>query len=148
MREERGHFFLYVAPVLADGMDAGTPAQHQLRSSARLVHVGGGGEAVVAKFFDIGTEFGGIPNATDFGGMSVISVNGSFHPLRHRRIQIDPYFSAGYSGAFFADRKSGGLALGVGVNWWMPSALGLKVELRRSYAIDAREVAFGIPLRQ
>lgn len=136
-----GHFFAYVAPVTPAGDG---PDQPQFQSSTRLVHFGGGGEATVRKHFGIGTDFGAIPNATNAGATTVLSVNGYVHALGGDHPDIDPYVTSGYSGFFAQGAKTGGPNLGAGVNWWFRGAVGAAVELRQTYGGPGREVRFSV----
>ena len=143
----RCHYFIFVAPVTPDSADAGDIISPPLRSDARLVHIGGGGEAKIANFVGIGTEFGGIPNATTSAGMTVISVNGYFHVRGYRDVRIDPFVTVGYTGFFAENQKTGGANLRAGVNWWFHGGLGLTAQLRRAYGANYREILVGLALR-
>jgi hypothetical protein len=149
-RSERGHFFVYVAPVLTDVVPADSQTPIQLRSDARLIHFGGGGEGAIARHFGVGTEFGGIPNATrNRTTATVFSANAYVHPLGRRpQLQLDPYITAGFSGFLSDDQKSGGFNLGGGVNWWTRGSLGVMIELRQTLGMEYREIRFGVALRQ
>ena len=79
--------------------------------------------------------------------MTVISANGYFHLRGYRELRIDPFATVGYSGFFAQDRKTGGVNLGAGVNWWIRGGLGLTLELRRAYGANYREFRVGLSLR-
>jgi hypothetical protein len=140
-----GHFFAYAAPVTPDAAGGGlSPFQ----PNTRLVHFGGGGEATVRSHFGIGTDFGAIPNATHAGTTAVLSVNGYAHALGRDHPYLDPYVTAGYSGFFAPDHKTGGPNLGAGVSWWFRREIGVAVELRQTYGTSEREVRFSVLIWQ
>jgi len=144
----RGHFFFYIAPGQPASRDSSFLGRPQLKTNTPLVHFGGGGEGLVTNRFGVGTDFGGIPHATNAGSLDVLSVNGFYHAIGgdHR---VDPFLTAGVSGYFYdPNQKTARPNAGAGLNMHLGHTVGLTVEVRQSFGSALREVRVGLAVWQ
>jgi hypothetical protein len=100
-------------------------------SSAPVLQVGGGGEALIQNRFGIGGELGLAGGGGDAG--ATISLNGSLHfPTQGTRNGVVPFVSGGYTrlAPFTEPRGINALNVGGGVTYWISDRKGLVVEFR------------------
>lgn len=117
-REHRGQGYVFFAQgaIVGDGYSTAT------------AHFGGGGEGFLYKGLGLGVEGGYLTPWQDFGsGIGVVSVNGSYHFNRDRK--LSSFVSGGYSLGFRSDTANL-FNLGGGVNYWFGDKVGLRLEFR------------------
>jgi hypothetical protein len=111
-----GQFFGGFGAITGDG------------SSQGVVHVGGGGEALLAGGGGITGEIGYLSNYRDFsGGIGVFSVGGIYAFSRDRKTV--PFVSGGYT-LFFRSGTENGFFFGGGFNRWIGEGWGIRIEGR------------------
>jgi hypothetical protein len=91
------------------------------------MHFGGGGEALLYRGLAAGAEAGGIWALRGSNLLGVLSVDGSYHLSRSRR--ISPFLTCGYS-LLWGDGHRNLINFGAGVNWWLGSGKGIRLEFR------------------
>ena len=97
------------------------------RDASSLFHIGGGGEFVAANRLGAGAELGYLgPWSNGSNGIGVLSVNGLY---RFPGTSSQFFVTGGYSLGFRSRAASFG-NVGVGINIWSSSNLGLRLELR------------------
>jgi hypothetical protein len=157
--QDHGHFFFFVAPGDATSDSRAVAAPIQVPTNATLVHVGGGGEGALGNAWGVGADFGGLARTRGVGVVTIISVDGFYHPLGQHHQRLDPYFMVGY-GWFRGEGGGQTLSLpnlGGGLNYWLMDHhrynLGFKLEFR-SYVrggqetVNYREARMGVTLWQ
>ncbi len=117
---QRSHGYIYIAPGGVSGAGG----------SGMTLHLGGGGEFLLAKRVGVGVELGALGPRRSYvdSVVGVGSVNGSYH-FKTSSEKIDPFVTAGYSLGF----RTGTINFfnfGGGINYWFLSRLGLKLEIR------------------
>jgi hypothetical protein len=96
--------------------------------SIAILHVGGGGEALVYEGLGLGAEAGAIGALQESrGGLGLFSVNGSYHLSRQRK--ISPFLTGGYS-SVSGNGQRNLVNFGGGVNYWLRERMGLRLEFR------------------
>ncbi len=95
------------------------------------LHIGGGGEGLVAKGLGLGGDLGyGAPWRSFGDGIGTLSPNVSYHFLsRNREAKAEPFVTGGYT-LFFRSGTANGFNFGGGVNWWFKEGVGLRFEVR------------------
>jgi len=88
---------------------------------------GGGGEAFVYRGLAAGAEIGGIWALRGSDLLGVLSVDGSYHLSRSRR--LSPFLTCGYS-LLWGDGHRNLVNFGGGVNWWIGKRKGIRLEFR------------------
>ena len=91
------------------------------------MHFGGGGEGLIYKGLGLGAEIGGIWAVQGSDLLAVLSVNGSYHFSRGRK--ISPFLTGGYS-PIWGDGSANMVNFGGGVNWWLGERKGIRLEFR------------------
>ena len=96
-----------------------------------FVHVGGGAAAGIGKRFTLGGEIGALISTGErFGRNSgVFSVGPGFHFTPRSERKLDPFVTGGVSLAV-AGGAAGMIYYGGGVNYWLQSRIGLRLEFR------------------
>ena len=142
--KQRSRFILEVVGIMA--MITGTPllAQTEPRAWAQVfggfgaiassddaqavVHLGGGGEGLLAGGLGVTGELGYLSNYQDFsGGIGVFSVGAMYAFNRdHKTV---PFANGGYS-LFFRSGTANGFFFGGGVNHWIGEGWGIRIEGR------------------
>lgn len=115
-KEHHGQGYLFVAGGVAV----------QRGYYRELVHFGGGGEGLVYKGIGVGSEIGLLTTGPE-SSMGLLSVNGSYHFLRNRK--LSPFVTSGYSVAF-RDGHANLVNFGGGVHWWFREGAGVRLEFR------------------
>lgn len=102
--------------------------------SVTILHVGGGGEALVYRGLGIGAEVGAIGSLEESGGgLGLFSVNGSHHFGQNGKVV--PFLTGGYSVVGGNGTRS--LAnFGIGLNYWFGERMGLRLEFRDHFYLD------------
>jgi hypothetical protein len=95
-------------------------------------HVGGGGEALFRDAFGVGAEIGYLSSLEEGSdGLGVLSVNGAYHfngGAAARRWR--PFVTGGYTLGFDGSTSENLFNVGGGVDVWMKSKVGLRLEFR------------------
>ena len=151
MRAQQAHFFhltscKMVAVLALLLLTSSSPLRAQSESQGYLVIapavVSGGGESHSALQGVVGGEGvfpGGVGLGAEIGALgvragsdslaSLLSLNGYFHVPRSFST-VDPFLTAGYTALFDFFNNTSFSNLGVGMNWWFASRVGLKLEFR------------------
>jgi hypothetical protein len=96
--------------------------------SQAVVHIGGGGEGLLAGGLGVTGELGYLSNYQDFsGGIGVFSVGGIYAFNRDRKTV--PFANGGYT-LFFRSGTENGFFFGGGFNHWIGERWGIRVEGR------------------
>ena len=125
--------------VITDGDDA-----------EAVLHIGGGGEGLLAGGFGITGEIGYLSQFQNFaGGLGMFSVGGMYAFNRSRRTV--PFVNGGYT-LFFRSETANGFFFGGGVNRWVGERWGFRIEGRdQVFASDTSihtvEVRFAVIVR-
>ncbi len=102
--------------------------------SVAILHVGGGGEALIQRGLGIGAEIGAIGSLQESGGgLGLFSVNGSYHFRRNKKIA--PFLTGGYSVVGGNGTRSL-VNVGGGVNYWLRERVGIRLEFRDHFYLD------------
>ena len=99
-------------------------------SQGTSLHVGGGGEFLIAGGFGFGAEAAHFGSTSRFGDNSVgmLSANVGYHfGGRDLSRKLVPFITGGLS---VANARGGGGNFGFGVHYWMHKRVGLRVEFR------------------
>jgi hypothetical protein len=101
-----------------------------MNSQGTSLHVGGGGEFLIAGGFGFGAEAAHFGSTSRFGDNSVgmLSANVCYHfGGRNFSWKLVPFASGGIS---FANARSGGGNFGFGIQYWMHRRAALRFEFR------------------
>ena len=118
--------------------------------SQAVLHIGGGGEGLLAGGFGLTGELGYLSNFQDFsGGIGVFSAGGMYAFNRERKTV--PFVNGGYT-LFFRSGTENGFFFGGGVNHWMGEQWGIRIEGRDQVwasdtGIHTLEVRFALLLK-
>jgi hypothetical protein len=118
--------------------------------SQSVLHIGAGGEGLLAGGFGVTGEIGYLSNFQDFsGGIGVFSAGGMYAFNRDRKTV--PFVNGGYT-LFFRSGTANGFFFGGGVNHWMGEKWGIRIEGRDQVwasdtSIHTLEVRFALLLR-
>jgi hypothetical protein len=95
------------------------------------LHLGAGGEAVLAKGVGFGAEIGALGTRKYYSDsvFGVLSPNGYYHFLHDKDSRLDPFVTGGYS-LFFRSGHGNFANFGGGINCWFNKRLGARLELR------------------
>ncbi len=110
------HGYVLAAPGTSNNDEFGT-----------VLKVGVGGEYVFDNGVGVGGEVAGMGLEDFHFGFGLASVNGSYHIPREDS-KIDPFITGGYTVAFPGSANL--FNVGGGVNWWVRSRLGVRLEVR------------------
>lgn len=102
------------------------------RWDGTFIHLGGGGEAALARRFGLGAEIGALKPLTNRYAIStgLASVSPTYHFLgTGSQRKFDPFTTGGFS-VLFAGGAGAAIHYGGGMNYWLRSRLGLRVEFR------------------
>jgi hypothetical protein len=113
----QGQGYLFLAPGAYVGYS----------DALATIHFGGGAEAFLYKGVAAGAEAGGIWALRGSDLLGVLSVDGSYHLSRSRR--ISPFLTCGYS-LLWGDGRRNLINFGAGVHWWLGSGKGIRLEFR------------------
>ena len=102
-------------------------AYHGYSETRATMHVGGGGDVLLYKGLGAGADIGGVWALSGSDLLTLLSVNGSYHFSRDRR--ISPFLTGGYSG-IWGDGSANLVNFGGGVNWWLGKRKGIRLEFR------------------
>jgi hypothetical protein len=87
-----------------------------------------GGEKVFGKGIGAGGELGFVAGHSSFG---FVSLNGYYHLAHNGAAQkVDPFVTAGFTGAFDFFAAAGGANIGFGLHYWFLRHLGVRAEFR------------------
>lgn len=133
-----GQFFGGFGAITSDG------------ESQAVVHVGGGGDALLAGGLGLTGEIGYLSNYQNFsGGVGIFSLGGMYAFNRDRKTV--PFLNGGYT-LFFRSGSEHGFFFGGGVNHWLGEGWGIRVEGRdqvfaRETGVHVIEARFAVILR-
>ena len=99
-------------------------------SQGSSLHLGGGGELLIAGGFGFGAEAAHFGSTSLFGDNSVgmVSANLGYHfGGRNLSRKLVPFVTGGLS---VANARSGGGNLGFGIHYWMHERVGMRLEFR------------------
>ncbi len=111
----QSHGYVFVAPGAASVNG----------TSAGLIHLGVGGEAVLPMGIGAGAELGFL-GSTSLDALGSLSLNGYYH--FHRDGSWKPFATAGYSNFFTFTGHQNLANIGGGVNYWYRDHVGIKLE--------------------
>ena len=132
------HFFGGIGGITGQGESEG------------ILHVGGGGEGLIASGFGVTGEIGYLALMRGFGGgVGVFSLGGLYAFNRDRKTV--PFVNGGYT-LFFRSGHEHGFFVGGGVNHWIGERWGIRIEgrdqvFRDDTAVHALEAKFAIILK-
>lgn len=86
-----------------------------------------GGEVVIAQTLGLGGELGSVKRHSSFG---FVSLDASFHLLRHATGKADPFFTGGYTKTYNGFSGANGANFGFGLNYWLRRHFGVRAEFR------------------
>lgn len=115
-----------------------------------VLHIGGGGEALLAGGLGVTGEIGYLSNFENFSsGIGVFSAGGLYAFNRDRKTM--PFVEGGYT-LFFRSGSAHGFFFGGGVNHWVGDRWGIRIEGRDQVWVEDTslhiiEVRFGIILK-
>jgi len=115
-----------------------------------VMHVGGGGEALVAGGLGVTGELGYLSSVQSFaGGVGVFSVGGMYGFNRAQKTV--PFVNGGYT-LFFRSGTENGFFFGGGVNRWIGEGWGIRIEGRdqvfvRDTGVHTIEARFAVIFR-
>lgn len=94
-------------------------------------HLGGGGEAIFADAFGVGSEIGYLaPTSSGGDGIGAFSINGTYHAFpRQPARRIRPFITGGYT-LGFREGHANLWNFGGGVDFWLKPRGGLRLEFR------------------
>jgi hypothetical protein len=96
--------------------------------SEAVLHIGGGGEGLLAGGLGVTGELGYLSSFQDFsGGIGVFSVGAMYVFNRDRKTV--PFVNGGYT-LFFRSGTENGFFFGGGVNHWIGESWGIRIEGR------------------
>jgi hypothetical protein len=109
------------------------------------LHIGGGGEGVFSNGLGLGAEIGMLMPAVSLGdGLGVFSLNGSCHFSQASKSgNATPFITGGYT-AFFRGGYANGVNFGAGVNYWIKTSVGLRVEVRDALPVGGEGQFFNV----
>jgi hypothetical protein len=101
------------------------------------IHLGGGGDIILAKGLGVNLEIGALAPRHDFySAVGVFSPGGACYFRRGKDLKLEPFVNGGYS-LMFRSGHQNLFYFGGGVNYWLARRVGLRFELRdhvsRSY---------------
>ncbi len=117
----QSHGYVFVAPGAAN--IGGT--------SAALIHLGIGGEAVLPMGIGAGAELGFL-GRTSLDVLGTASLNGYYH--FNRGGSWKPFATAGYSNFFTITGHNNLANIGGGLNYWYKDHMGIKLEVRDHFS--------------
>lgn len=138
---QRSHGYLFVAPGAISARLLGTSG------STAALHMGAGGEGILGKGIGIGGELGALLPANEVANaVGLVSIDGYYHFV-HGHEKFDPFVTGGYT-LGFRSATVNLFNIGGGMNYWLISRLGFKVELRDHIwtPSDATVHAWGVRL--
>jgi hypothetical protein len=98
--------------------------------SAATLHLGGGGDIILAKGLGVNLEIGALAPPRDLrSALGVFSAGGAYYFRHEKDLKLEPFVDGGYSLMF----RSGHVNLfyvGGGVNYWLARRVGLRFEFR------------------
>lgn len=148
-QQSRNYVYGFAGPLAV-------PKSAFTRWDGSFIHVGGGGEASLTERFALGGEIGVLKPLTNRDAITVglLSLNPAYHFLAtSSQHKADPFVTGGVSCPF---GKGGaiGLNYGGGINYWLKSRFGLRVEFRHHLwspeageAIHFLDFRFGLVFR-
>jgi hypothetical protein len=95
--------------------------------SVAVIHIGVGGEGLVYRGFGLGAEAGVLWAVRGSDPLGLVSVNGSYHFSRRRK--LCPFLTGGYS-LIGGDGNRSLVNVGGGANWWIRNRTGIRLEFR------------------
>ena len=116
--------YLFVAPgvLCCDG-------------TTKAVQFGGGVELPVTEQVKIGLEIGYLTEPDTSDGFGTWSANGSYH-FRSVQSKLRPFVGGGYTMAFVTNATANLFNVGGGVDYWIGSRVGLRLEARDQILSD------------
>jgi hypothetical protein len=111
----------------------------------KMLHLGFGGEAVLAHGVGVGAELGALGSTSNYPDsvFGVFSPNGYFHFI-HRRDRLDPFVTGGYT-LFFRSGHANVFNWGGGFHYWFARHAGARFEFRdHVYSSGGTEHYWGI----
>ena len=125
----QSHGYVFVAPGAASVNG----------TSAGLIHLGVGGEAVLPMGIGAGAELGFL-GSTSLDALGSLSLNGYYH--FHRDGSWKPFATAGYSNFFTFTGHQNLANIGGGVNYWYRDHVGIKLEFLDHFSTGTNSANF------